>query len=48
MGSISEPEEPVERASDILYHAGVENPEDEKEFATVADYELFLKENGMY
>lgn len=48
VGSISEPEEPVERASDILYHAGVENPEDEKEFTTVTDYELFLKENGLY
>lgn len=46
--SVSEPEEPLERASDILYHAGVKNPGDEMEFTTVADYEKFLKDNGLY
>lgn len=41
-------EEPVERASDILYHAGVEDPEEEMEFTAVVDYEKFLKDNGLY
>lgn len=48
IGSTPDVEEPVERASDILYHAGVKNPNDEMEFTTVADYERFLKENGLY
>lgn len=48
IGSIHEPEEPVERASDILYHAGITNSEDDLEFTTVAAYERFLKENGLY
>ena len=48
VSSIPEIEEPVERPWDILYHAGVENPEDEMEFTTVADYEAFLRSNGLY
>lgn len=48
IGYLVETEEPVERASDILYHSGVKNPDDEVEFTTVADYEQFLKENGLY
>lgn len=41
-------EAPVERPADILYHAGVKDPDDEMEFHTVADYEKFLRENGLY
>lgn len=48
ISSTPDVEAPVERASDILYHAGVENPDDEAEFTTVADYERFLRENGLY
>ena len=48
IGSTPDVEEPVERASDILYHAGVKDADDEAEFTTVADYERFLKENGLY
>lgn len=40
--------DPVERASDILYHAGVKEPEDEMEFTTVAEYEQFLRSNGLF
>lgn len=48
IGHTPDVEEPVERASDILYHAGVQHPDDEAEFTTVAEYERFLKENGLY
>lgn len=48
IGHTPEVEEPVERASDILYHAGVQSPEEEAEFLTVADYEKFLRDNGLY
>lgn len=48
IGSTPDVGEPVERASDILYHAGVRNPDDEMEFTAVADYERFLRENGLY
>lgn len=41
-------EAPVERPADILYHAGVKDPDDEMEFHTVTDYEKFLRENGLY
>lgn len=41
-------EAPVERPADILYHAGVKDPNDEMEFLTVTDYEKFLRENGLY
>lgn len=41
-------EAPVERPADILYHAGVKDPDDEMEFLTVTDYEKFLRENGLY
>lgn len=46
--SIPETGEPMERAGDILYHADVKNPEDEMVFTTVAEYEQFLKENGLF
>lgn len=41
-------EAPVERPTDILYHAGIKDPDDEREFLAVADYEKFLRENGLY
>lgn len=47
-GRLLEIGEPVERASDILYHAGVKDSDDEMEFTSVADYERFLKENGLF
>lgn len=43
-----EVEEPIERPSDMLYHAGLTNPDDELEFLTVADYEKFMQENNLY
>lgn len=42
------PEEVIEKASDILYHAGVKAPDEEMEFVTVAEYEKFLRDNGLY
>lgn len=48
IGRMSEIGEPVERASDILYHAGVKDSDDEMEFTSVADYERFLKDNGLF
>lgn len=42
------PEAPMEKAQNVLYHAGVKNPDDELDFLTVADYEKFLRENGLY
>lgn len=41
-------EDPVERPSDMLYHAGISNPDDELEFLTVTDYEKFMKDNNLY
>lgn len=46
--STAEVEDPVERPSDMLYHAGINNPDDEQEFLSVADYEKFMKENSLY
>ena len=46
--SVPEVEDPAERPSDMLYHAGLTNPDDELEFLTVADYEKFTKENNLY
>lgn len=40
--------DPAERPSDLLYHAGIPNPDDELEFLTVSDYEKFMKENNLY
>lgn len=48
VSSIQEVEAPVERPSDMLYHAGLTNPDDELEFLSVADYEKFMKENNLY
>ena len=46
--STTEMEDPVERPSDMLYHAGISNPDDELEFLTVTDYEKFMKDNNLY
>ena len=48
ISSIPEAEDPAERPSDMLYHAGLTNPDDELEFLTVADYEKFMKDNRLY
>ena len=48
ISSIPEVEGPAERPSDMLYHAGLTNPDDELEFLTVADYEKFMKDNRLY
>lgn len=48
VSSVPEVENPVERPSDMLYHAGLTNPDDELEFLSVADYEKFMKENNLY
>lgn len=48
ISSIPEVEDPTERPSDMLYHAGLTNPDDELEFLTVADYEKFMKKNNLY
>lgn len=48
VSSVPEVENPVERQSDMLYHAGLTNPDDELEFLSVADYEKFMKENNLY
>jgi len=48
VSSVPEVEDPVERPSDMLYHAGLTNPDDELEFLSVADYEKFMKENNLY
>ena len=48
ISSIPEVENPAERPSDMLYHAGLTNPDDELEFLTVADYEKFMKDNRLY
>lgn len=42
------PDAPVEKPTDILYHAGLKNPDDELEFLNVADYEKFLRDNKLY
>lgn len=44
-----EPEKPQEKPADYLYYpASDEKDEDEKEFLTVADYEKFMKANGLF
>ena len=48
VSSVPEVEDPAERPSDMLYHAGLTNPDDELEFLSVADYEKFMKENNLY
>ena len=44
--AVPEVEDPIERPSDMLYHAGISNPDDEQEFLTVADYENNLYKEG--
>lgn len=46
--STEEPEAPVERASDILYHVDSNKPGDELDFISVGEYEQFLKNEGIY
>lgn len=46
--AVPEVEDPVERPSDMLYHAGITNPDDELEFLTVTDYEKFTRDNNLY
>lgn len=46
--AVPEAEKPVERPADVLYHAGLKNPEEELEFTTVAEYEAFLRQQGLY
>lgn len=46
--SVDEPEEPIERASDILYHADVDKPGDELDFVSVGEYEGYLKSKKLY
>lgn len=48
VSSIPEIGEPEERPWDILYHAGIENPNEELEFTSVREYEAFLCEKGLY
>lgn len=48
VSSIPEIGEPEERPWDILYHAGIENPNEELEFTSVREYEAFLREKGLY
>ena len=48
ISSIPEVEDPAERPSDMLYHAGLTNPDDELEFLTVTNYEKFMKDNRLY
>ena len=47
--SVSEPEEATVRSNDQFYHIDPKNPDDEElGFNTVAEYNAFLKENGLY
>ena len=46
--AIEEVKDPIERPNDMLYHAGIKDPDEEMEFLTVADYEKFMKENNLY
>lgn len=46
--SAPEADAPIEKPTDILYHAGIKDPDDELEFLTVADYEKFLRDNKIY
>lgn len=46
--SVEEPEAPVERAADVLYHADVDKPGDELDFLTVETYEQYLRDKGLF
>lgn len=48
VSAVPKMEDPVERPDNMLYHAGISNPNDEQEFLTVADYEKFMHENNLY
>lgn len=43
-----DPEAPLERPSDVLYHAGIKDEDDEMEFISVPEYEKFMRKNGLY
>lgn len=46
--SVEEPEAPVERASDVLYHADVDKSGDELDFISVEEYEKYLRKKQLY
>lgn len=47
--SLAEPEPVAERSNDLFYHANPAKPDDEElGFNTVAEYDAFLKANGLY
>ena len=46
--AVEEPEAPTERASDVLYHADADKPGDERDFLSVAEYEKWAREKGLY
>ena len=47
ISSIDEPEEPVKRPSDVLYHADLKG-DDDLDFLTVEEYEKYLKDNKIW
>ncbi|NDV82989.1 cobaltochelatase subunit CobN [Bacteroides sp. 51] len=47
ISSIDEPEEPVKRPSDVLYHADLKG-DDDLDFLTVEEYEKYLKDNNLW
>ena len=48
MIAVEEPGEPIERASDILYHADLDKPGEELDFQSVGEYEKYLKDRKLY
>ena len=46
--SVEEPEAPIERASDVLYHVDLDKPGDELDFISVEEYEKYLKSKQLY
>lgn len=48
MIAVEEPGEPIERASDILYHADLDKPGEELDFLSVGEYEKYLKDKKLY
>lgn len=46
--AVEEPEAPIERASDVLYHADMDKPGDELDFISVDEYEKYLKSKQLY
>ena len=46
--SVEEPEAPIERASDVLYHVDLDKAGDELDFTSVEEYEKYLKSKQLY